>query len=181
MLGVNPVYDAPSNLNFAELLGAGRVPLTVHLGSHQDETAGLCRWHVPESHALESWGDVRCFDGTATIQQPLIAPLYASKSAIELLAVLLGEPDRSGLELVRDYWRRQSLPGDFEAVWKAALRKGVIEGTATRPARSSPRRTRSRPAGRGPARGWSWSSAPIRRSATAGSPTTAGSRSCPSR
>ena len=182
MLGVNPVYDAPSNLNFAELLGAGRVPLTVHLGSHQDETAGLCHWHIPESHALESWGDVRSFDGTATIQQPLIAPLYASKSAIELLAVLLGEPDRSGLEMVRDYWRRQSLPGDFEAVWKAALRKGVIEGTAhkareVKPA-SDPIPARGQAAS---ARGWSWSSAPIRRSGTAGSPTTAGSRNCPSR
>jgi molybdopterin-containing oxidoreductase family iron-sulfur binding subunit len=130
VLGVNPAYDAPANLKLAELLGSGKVSLKIHLGSHQDETAGLCHWHVPEAHALESWGDVRAFDGTATVQQPLIAPLYAGKSPIELLSVLLGEPDRSALEVVRDYWRRQSLPGDFEAAWRSALRKGVIDGTA---------------------------------------------------
>jgi hypothetical protein len=130
LLGVNPVYDAPANLNFAELLGGNKIPNKIHLGTYADETAGRCHWHVPEAHALESWGDLRAFDGTATIQQPLIAPLYAGKSVIEVLGVLLGEPDRTGLEVVRDYWRRQSLPGDFEKTWRTALRKGAIEGTA---------------------------------------------------
>ena len=92
MLGGNPAYDAPADLKFAELLRSAKVPLKIHLGSHQDETAGLCQWHVPEAHALESWGDVRGFDGTATIQQPLIAPLYGGKSAIELLSVLWASP-----------------------------------------------------------------------------------------
>ncbi len=158
LLGVNPAYDAPADLKFAELLDGGktpRVPLKIHLGSHQDETAGLCQWHVPEAHALESWGDVRAFDGTATIQQPLIAPLYGGKTAVELLAVLLGEPDRSGLEVVRDYWRRQSLPGDFEEAWRGALRKGVIGGTARKAREVAPQDPGSSGSGggRGPRRG----------------------------
>src|SRR5262249_22120395 len=75
LLGVNPVYDAPADLKLAELLDGGKTPkvaMKIHLGSHVDETAGLCQWHVPEAHALEAWGDVRAFDGTASVQQPLI-------------------------------------------------------------------------------------------------------------
>jgi molybdopterin-containing oxidoreductase family iron-sulfur binding subunit len=142
LLGVNPAYDAPADLKLAELLGGGqnpKVPLKIHLGTHQDETARLCQWHVPEAHALEAWGDVRAFDGTASIQQPLIAPLYAGRSAIEVLANLLGEPDRSDLEIVRDYWRRQALPGDFEVAWRNALRKGVVEGTARKAKEVAPK------------------------------------------
>ena len=133
ILGGNPAYDAPANLEFSNLLLGGKVNLRIHLGPYDDETARLCNWHIPEAHVLESWGDVRAFDGTATIQQPLIAPLYGGKSAVEVLALLLGEPGRTGLEMVRDYWRRQNLPGDFESTWRQALRKGVIAGTSRKP------------------------------------------------
>jgi molybdopterin-containing oxidoreductase family iron-sulfur binding subunit len=133
ILGGNPAYDAPADFDFAGLLQGKAVNLRIHVGLEDDETARLCHWHVPEAHGLEAWGDLRAFDGTATIQQPLCAPLYGGKSAIEILGVLLGEPGRSALEMVRDYWRRQGLPGDFESTWREALRRGVIAGTATRP------------------------------------------------
>ena len=81
----------------------------------------------------------RAFDGSATIQQPLIAPLYGGKSAIEVLALLLGEPGRTGLEIVRDYWRRQNLPGDFETVWRQVARRGLIADTARTPKTVTPR------------------------------------------
>jgi Fe-S-cluster-containing dehydrogenase component len=139
ILGGNPAYDAPADLEFTNLLLSRRVGLQIHLGLYDDETARLCQWHIPEAHLLESWGDLRAFDGTATIQQPLIAPLYGGKSAIEVLALLLGEPGRTGLELVRDYWRRQGLPGDFEATWRQSLRKGVIAGTARKPKAVTPK------------------------------------------
>ena len=139
ILGGNPAYDAPAELDFANLLLSGKVNRLIHLGLYDDETARLCHWHIPEAHALESWGDLRAFDGTATIQQPLIAPLYGGKSAIEVLALLLGEPGRSGLEIVRDYWRRQNLPGDFETVWRQALTKGLIADTARKPKAVTPK------------------------------------------
>jgi anaerobic selenocysteine-containing dehydrogenase len=66
------------------------VKLGVHLGLYEDETAELCHWHIPEAHYLETWSDARAFDGTVTIMQPLIAPLYGGKSAHELLAALTG-------------------------------------------------------------------------------------------
>ena len=62
------------------------------MGLYDDETARLCHWHIPQAHCLESWGDLRAFDGTVTIQQPLIAPLYKGRTAHELLALLLGQP-----------------------------------------------------------------------------------------
>jgi len=132
ILGGNPAYDAPADLSFAQALAGGKVNLRIHLGLYDDETAQRCHWHVPQAHCLEAWGDLRAFDGTATIQQPLIAPLYGGRSALEVLALLLGEPGRSGLEIVRDYWR-QSLPGDFESAWRQALRTGKVAGTARQP------------------------------------------------
>jgi molybdopterin-containing oxidoreductase family iron-sulfur binding subunit len=135
ILGANPAYDTPADLNFAAALASDKIKLLIHLGLYEDETAELCHWHIPEAHFLEAWGDIRAFDGTVTIQQPLIAPLYQGRSAHEVLAVFLGEPNRPVLDIVRDYWKRQLLPGDFEAAWQRALREGLIAGTAT-PAKS---------------------------------------------
>jgi anaerobic selenocysteine-containing dehydrogenase len=85
------------------------VKLRVHLGLYEDETAELCHWHIPETHYLDTWSDARAFDGTVTIMQLLIAPLYGGKSAHELLAALMGQPDRSSYSIVHDYWRGHSL------------------------------------------------------------------------
>lgn len=138
ILGGNPAYDAPADLGFAGMLESGKVRLRIHLGLYDDETAQRCQWHVPEAHCLESWSDLQAFDGTVSIQQPLIAPLYNGKSAHELLAVLLGEPDLSNLEIVQDYWRRQGLPGKFDSAWRRALEAGLIAGTARKPRPVSP-------------------------------------------
>ena len=88
ILSGNPVYTTPVNLNFAENLK--QVPLRIHLGLYQDETAVLCDWHIPEAHYLESWSDGRAYDGTASVIQPLIAPLYHGRTAHEVLATFSG-------------------------------------------------------------------------------------------
>ena len=80
------VYSAPSDLRFGDSMQ--KVAVRAHVGLYEDETAALCHWHIPETHYLESWSDVRCDDGTVTIVQPLIAPLYNGKSAHEMLALL---------------------------------------------------------------------------------------------
>jgi molybdopterin-containing oxidoreductase family iron-sulfur binding subunit len=103
--GGNPVYEAPADLKFAERMS--KVKTRVHLSLFHDETSELCHWHIPESHYLETWGDARAYDGTVTIVQPLIAPLYDSKSPHELVAALSGSPQQSGYEIVRDYWMRR--------------------------------------------------------------------------
>ena len=103
VLGGNPAFTAPADLQFAERLS--RAKFRVHLGLYDDETARLCDWHIPEAHYLEAWSDARAYDGTATVIQPLIAPLYGGKSAHELLAEILGQPGRTGYEIVRDYWK----------------------------------------------------------------------------
>ena len=81
--------------------------LRVHHGLYKDETAELCHWHVPATHYLESWSDTRSYDGTASIVQPLIEPLYEGKSAHELLAVFSDQYDKKAYDLVRDYWSGQ--------------------------------------------------------------------------
>ena len=128
IVGGNPVYNTPAEFRFTAHLS--QVKLRVHLGLYEDETAQLCHWHLPETHALETWSDARAFDGTVTIMQPLIAPLYGGKSAHELLATLMGQPDRSSYTIVRDYWRRQLPPEDFEQFWRTALHEGVVANTA---------------------------------------------------
>ncbi len=100
ILGGNPAYDAPADLNFADALKNGKVPLRVHYGLYQNETAELCQWHVNATHELEAWGDARAYDGTVSIIQPLIAPLYNGKSALEFVALLSGQADATGYDLV---------------------------------------------------------------------------------
>ncbi|HEX3821332.1 MAG TPA: TAT-variant-translocated molybdopterin oxidoreductase, partial [Candidatus Sulfotelmatobacter sp.] len=139
ILGGNPVYDAPADLNFAELLKNNKVPLRVHHGLYQNETAELCQWHINATHELESWGDARAYDGTASIIQPLIAPLYNGKSAIEFVALLNGQADANGYDLVRAYWQKQHSGADFEQFWRKSLHDGWIEGTTFVPKLASAR------------------------------------------
>jgi molybdopterin-containing oxidoreductase family iron-sulfur binding subunit len=131
ILGGNPAYDAPTDLNFADALKNGKVPLRVHHGLYQNETAELCHWHVNATHDLEAWGDARAYDGTVSIIQPLIAPLYNGKSAHEFVALLSGQADATGYDLVRSYWQKQHTGADFELFWRKSLHDGWVEGTTS--------------------------------------------------
>jgi molybdopterin-containing oxidoreductase family iron-sulfur binding subunit len=141
VLDSNPVYTAPGDLDFGAALA--KVPTTIGVSLYEDETAGACKWHVPLAHFLEAWGDVRATDGTISVQQPLIAPLYGGKSVIEILAMLAGDELSSGLEIVQ-----RSLTGVIGAaaadprLWRKVVHDGVVPGTAAAP--SGPRCGRSR-------------------------------------
>lgn len=104
IVGGNPAYNTPADLKLDQNR-LFKTKLRIHLSSHKDETSELCHWHVPEAHYLESWGDTRSFDGTVTIVQPLIEPLYGSKTAHELLAVFSEQYDLKAYDIVRAYWR----------------------------------------------------------------------------
>ncbi len=128
ILGGNPAYDAPRDLDLA---GALRdVGTAIHLSTFEDETSKLCRWHLPRAHYLETWGDVRGWDGTVTVQQPLIEALYGGRSAIEVLALLLGESATTGHEIVRQTVGGLRETGDFEALWRRTLHDGVLDASA---------------------------------------------------
>src|SRR5437899_347120 len=131
ILGSNPVFTAPADLQFAQQLL--KVPLRIHCGLYDDETAALCHWHVPKAYFLESWSDARAYDGTVGIVQPLIAPLYHGRSLHELVALFSGDTGNSDHDLVRDYWRTQhsqSSKEPFETFWEQTLHDGVMAGTA---------------------------------------------------
>jgi molybdopterin-containing oxidoreductase family iron-sulfur binding subunit len=132
VLGSNPVYNAPADIGFTDSFQ--KVPLRVHMGLYQDETARSCHWHLPEAHFLEAWGDARTFDGTASIVQPLIEPLYGGRSPLELVAFLATRKEAAGDELVRAYWQK-SWPAprageSFSDAWQIALHDGVIRESA---------------------------------------------------
>ncbi len=150
IFGGNPAYDAPADLNFADVLTSGKVPLRVHHGLYQNETAELCQWHVNQSHELEAWGDARAYDGTVSIIQPLIAPLYNGKSTLEFVALLSGQSDATGYDLVRAYWQKQHIGADFEQFWHKSLHDGWLESTAFAPksetAKSAAAPSESKPA-----------------------------------
>ncbi len=136
ILGSNPVYTAPADLQFAQKLL--NVPLRIHMGLYDDETAELCHWHVPQTHFLESWSDARSYDGTVGIVQPLIAPLYHGRSVHGVIALVSGDNEKSDHDLVRDYWRSEhsrESEEQFENLWEKTLHDGVMAGTAF-PARS---------------------------------------------
>jgi molybdopterin-containing oxidoreductase family iron-sulfur binding subunit len=127
ILGGNPVYTAPSDINLASLIR--RVPLSLHLGSHVDETAAVCHWHIPEVHPLESWGDLRAFDGTIGLRQPVTMPLKPCLSAEEFLGLLAGQT-LDGHGLVQATWR-ETWGDAFNERWSRALEDGVVENSAS--------------------------------------------------
>jgi len=129
IMGGNPAYDAPADFGFADALKNGGIPFRLHLGLYDNETAQLCQWHVNETHYLESWGDTRAYDGTVSIVQPLIAPLYNGKSAIELAALLAGQAEPTSHALVQAYWQKQHTGADFDMFWRRSLNSGWIDGS----------------------------------------------------
>ncbi|MVF23943.1 4Fe-4S dicluster domain-containing protein [Methylocaldum sp. BRCS4] len=131
ILGGNPAYAAPADLEVERILR--RVPLRIHWGLYADETAELCHWHIPALHELESWSDARAYDGTVSLVQPLIAPLYGGRSVHELMALLMGRTGQSDHDLVRAYWRSRHRGSDFELFWKKALQDGIVPDTAATP------------------------------------------------
>jgi len=125
ILGGNPVYDAPADLNFGERLRA--LGSSVHVSSHFNETSEACQWHAPRAHELEAWGDQRALDGTVAIQQPLIAPLFNGRSDIEILAKLSGDIAPKGHDLVQQTVRGSiSSAQAMNRAWTEALKKGVL-------------------------------------------------------
>jgi molybdopterin-containing oxidoreductase family iron-sulfur binding subunit len=151
IIGGNPVYDAPADLDFLDALK--KVKLRAHLGLYSNETSVWCHWHVPETHYLESWSDARAYDGTASIVQPLILPLYGAKTSHEVLNVLLNRADQSAHDTVQRYWQAQHQGNDFEDFWQTSLHDGLLAGSVfsvkTPPAAKMPERAAAANAAQG--------------------------------
>ena len=129
VLGANPAFTAPVDLEFASLFP--KIKRSIHIGLDYNETAALCTWHIPRAHYLESWGDARSFDGTISLQQPLIAPLYGGRTVYEVLGAMLHQqPIRTDYEIVREHWRGQKKWDDFEKGWRKALHDGFVTNSA---------------------------------------------------
>lgn len=143
ILGGNPVFTAPADLKFAEKLS--KVPLSVSYSLYVDETSRLCHWNLPEAHAFESWSDARAYDGTVTVMQPLIAPLYEGRTFQEVLAMFVdAQNGKSAHDLVKEFWVRAHsglVPGiqvadasgqpfkSADSFWKHVLHDGWVPGT----------------------------------------------------
>ncbi|MGI8525134.1 MAG: TAT-variant-translocated molybdopterin oxidoreductase [Pseudolabrys sp.] len=127
VLDGNPAYASSGSTDVGALLR--QVPHRIHAGLHTDETAQLCQWHLPLSHALESWSDARAVDGTTTILQPMVAPLYGSRSLHQIIDMLAGTPDPAPDTALRMTWQA-SFGGNFDTRWARALHDGFVDGTA---------------------------------------------------
>ena len=127
VLGGNPVFDAPADLDFAGAMA--KVPNTIALGHTADETSAKATWHIPRAHYLESWGDTRAAGGTLSVVQPLILPLFGGKSAVEVLGLMAAAKDRPGYDIVRE--TGQLLMGEdaFDTKWNRVLHEGFLAGS----------------------------------------------------
>ena len=130
IIGANPVYDAPADLAFDRIVA--KVPFTAHCGSYHDETAERCTWHLPLTHVLEGWSDIRASDGTASIMQPLIRPLYDSRDGHQVLAMLqLQEASSGTLDIIRNQWRHAAAEGQWDDWWRQTLQDGVVASSSS--------------------------------------------------
>jgi molybdopterin-containing oxidoreductase family iron-sulfur binding subunit len=123
ILGGNPAYTAPADLQFATALA--KVQNTIHLGEEEDETAAAAKWHVPQAHFLETWGDARSSDGTVAIQQPMIRAMYGGKTPAEMVAMILDSKDKTAYEIVKNHWLDQ-LGKDSDQAWRKMLNDGFL-------------------------------------------------------
>ena len=131
VLGGNPAFTSPPELN---LRGAmQRAKVRVHLASHEDETSEVCQWLLPEAHAFEHWSDAPSYDGTLSVIQPLIAPLYGGKSAHDILVAFTETPEKSSYEVVREYWRTKHTGNDFDTFWSHTVHDGFSKDPAPAP------------------------------------------------
>ncbi len=137
ILGGNPLYDAPADYDMHRALF--QVGRRIHWGLYENETSEFCHWHLPAAHELESWGDARAHDGTVTLLQPTILPLFGGKTALEVLSGITPEGERPAYDLVRDHWRERSRAADFERWWRRALHDGFVAGTAAAVVEAVPR------------------------------------------
>jgi molybdopterin-containing oxidoreductase family iron-sulfur binding subunit len=127
ILGGNPVFDAPADLDFAAALA--KVRTSIALGHAVDETSSKATWHVPRAHALESWGDARAVGGVLSVVQPLILPLFGGRSPIEVLGLMAAGKDRPGHEIVQETWKPILGDAEFEKKWNRVLHDGVLAGS----------------------------------------------------
>ncbi|HEX8407964.1 MAG TPA: TAT-variant-translocated molybdopterin oxidoreductase [Thermoanaerobaculia bacterium] len=125
ILGGNPVFDAPADLQFNKAIN--KVPFRVHHSMYYDETSLRSHWHIPDTHFLETWGDARGHDGTVSIMQPMIAPLYNGRSTHEVLGALIGGLDATPYQTVRNHWFAR---GANEDAWRRWLHDGIVPNTA---------------------------------------------------
>ena len=131
ILGGNPVYDAPASLNLRDAIQKAKV--RIRLGLHNDETSEICQWLVPEAHAFEFWSDAPAYDGTISIIQPLITPLYNGKSAHDIFAAFTDTPEKTSHTLVREYWQSKHAGADFNDWWNRSIHDGFIKDSAAAP------------------------------------------------
>ncbi len=135
VLGGNPVFDAPADLDFAGALG--KVNTSIHLSGYFNETSTLTSWHVPAAHYLEAWGDSRSWDGTVTVQQPLIAPFYKGISELEMLALVLGKKTPAR-EMVKQAVQKKGPANEAPALASAAAAESSAAPKAAAPAPAAP-------------------------------------------
>jgi molybdopterin-containing oxidoreductase family iron-sulfur binding subunit len=125
VIGANPVFNAPADLNFPAAYG--KAATTVHFGLFPDETAVASKWHAPLAHFLESWGDARSSDGTLSIIQPMIKPLFSGRSILEVASwIATGEED-SGYEIVRTRWKSKAAT---DTAWRRVLHDGLLPNSS---------------------------------------------------
>jgi molybdopterin-containing oxidoreductase family iron-sulfur binding subunit len=125
IVGGNPVYNAPAALDFTAALS--KVEHTIHLSEYFDETSSRCEWHLPQAHYLESWGDARAVDGTVSVIQPMIEPLFGGKSAVEMLHLLVTGAEKKGHDAVRQTWQAFLPALDFDKQWRRVLHDGLLK------------------------------------------------------
>ena len=127
VLGGNPVFDAPVDLDFASAMA--KVPHAIALGHAVDETSAKAEWHVPRAHYLESWGDARAVGGTLSVVQPLILPLFGGKSAAEVLGLMIGGKERPGYDILQETWKPILGEAGFDSKWNRVLHDGLLAGS----------------------------------------------------
>lgn len=128
--GVNPVFTLPKSMKFKEALE--KVDTVVSFSSFMDETTELSDLVLPDNTFLESWGDYFPRTSVKGLIQPVMTPVFNTKSTGDVLLSISGQVEElSGryvqttyYDYLREAWKEILPGGDFEKEWNKALEEG---------------------------------------------------------
>jgi hypothetical protein len=102
-----------------------KVALKVSFSDRKDETSTLCDVIAVNHNYLESWGDANAYEGSYSIVQPTINPVFNTRQAEESLLIWSDNAVKDYYQYVRNNWEKSILPL-FGKNWKEVLQTGVF-------------------------------------------------------
>ncbi len=127
-LNCNPVYNYSKGAELGKALK--NIDLTISTADRNDETASLVDYVAPTNHYLEAWNDAEPKNGSFSLGQPTISPIFDTRQEQQSLLLWAGN-DISYFDYLKNNWQTRFSEGKeglaFQSFWDKCLQDGVLD------------------------------------------------------